>query len=145
MCISEVMDIMSIHLQIAVNNITWMEVLKRGYNLSTIEARPVFCEHSFPWQVEEELKEAKADEVKHFLLREDLFECASCWHQVTLVSPCDWCVYVKSHLASVGVFHYKTESIVSLEGIFQCLQNKNKMITLEVMVNLCMHYTLQRN
>lgn len=36
---------------------------------------------------------------------------------------------MRSHLASVGVFHDKTESIVGLEGIFQCLKEENNHIS----------------
>lgn len=49
----------NVYLQIAVNNITWMEVFQCWHNLCTIEACPVFCEHSFPRHVEEKLKEVE--------------------------------------------------------------------------------------
>lgn len=45
-----------------------------------------------------------------------------------LLKPSDIRVYVRSHLASVGVFHYKTESIVGLESILQCLHEEKEHI-----------------
>lgn len=57
-----------IHLQITVNNVTWMEVLKCWYNLSTIETCPVFCEDSFTWEVEEELKKTEQRESSTYLV-----------------------------------------------------------------------------
>lgn len=48
-----------------------------------------------------------------------------------LLKPSDillWNTYVRSQLASVGVFHYKTESIVGLESILQCLDGEKEHI-----------------
>lgn len=65
--VSELTESMSFHLKITVNNIPWMQILECWHNLCTIEACAVFCEHSFPWQVEKELKDTSAERIKNLL------------------------------------------------------------------------------
>lgn len=114
------------HLQITVNNIPWMQVLECWHNFCTIEACTVFCEHSFPWQMEEELKDTRAEWNKNICT----FEKIRLSVHSKLLTPCDIRVSMgmSSHLATVGIFHYKTEPIMGLEGIFQCLQEENDHI-----------------
>lgn len=40
------------------------------------------------------------------------------------VSPCD--CDTRSHLASVSIFHNKTETVVGLKGILQCLRESGE-------------------
>lgn len=97
------------HLQIPINNILWMQVFECWHNLGTIKACTVFCEHSFPWQVEEELKETITEDNNHLTFDKTWLSM----HGELLTQG----VYI-SHLASISILHYKTQAIIGLEGIF---------------------------
>lgn len=64
---------------------------------------------------------------EHVHIREDLFVC-HIKPRESIFNVCVCARTVRSHLAPVSIFHYKTEPVVGLEGIFQCLQEKKSTL-----------------
>lgn len=47
------------HLQVTVDNFSWMQVVESRDNFSTVEASALLWKHSFSWQMEKQLEEKR--------------------------------------------------------------------------------------